>query len=94
MAVVGKGFAVFEKRQVPHERFSCLAGLGRNASPGPGAVQAPCECVSAMNYGPNLTGQRGSRLMANPYGAESARRVVGEAPLELRLSSQRRIQCV
>jgi len=54
MAVVGKGFAVFEKRQVPHKRFSCLAGLGRNASPVPGAVQAPRECVSAMNYGPNL----------------------------------------
>jgi hypothetical protein len=59
-------------------RQSLLPMLGRR-SPHEGRF------VMAVSGWPHTVG--GSGLIVNHYGPESARTVVGEAPLELRLSS-------
>src|SRR5260370_6408831 len=87
MAVVGKGFAVLQSGKFHVSGFfAWLAWAGVHLQ---FLAQSNLRVSVFLQWvWTYLTGQRGSRLIVNHYGAESARPVVEKAPLELRLSSK------
>jgi NADH:ubiquinone reductase (H+-translocating) len=87
MAVVGKGFAVLQSGKL--HLSGPLAWLAWAAVHLQFLAQSNLRVSVFLQWvWTYLTGQRGSRLIVNHYGAETAAPVVEEAPLELRLSSR------
>jgi NADH dehydrogenase len=87
MAVVGKGFAVLQSGKF--HLSGLLAWLAWAAVHLQFLAQSNLRVSVFLQWvWTYLTGQRGSRLIVNHYGAESVSPVVEEAPLELRLSSR------
>jgi NADH dehydrogenase len=87
MAVVGKGFAVLQSGKVHVSGF--LAWLAWAAVHLQFLAQSSLRVSVFLQWvWTYLTGQRGSRLIVNHYGAERAKPVIKEAPLELTNSSK------
>ena len=87
MAVVGKGFAVLQSGKF--HLSGPLAWLAWAAVHLQFLAQSNLRVSVFLQWvWTYLTGQRGSRLIVNYYGAESAAPVIEEAPLELRLSGR------
>ena len=86
MAIVGKGFAVLQSGKF--RTSGSLAWLAWAAVHLQFLAQSNLRVSVFLQWvWTYLTGQRGSRLILNHYGTESATQVVEEAPSELRLSS-------
>ena len=87
MAVVGKGFAVLQSGKF--HLSGPLAWLAWAAVHLQFLAQSNLRVSVFLQWvWTYLTGQRGSRLIVNYYGAESAAPVIEEAPLALRLSNR------
>jgi NADH dehydrogenase len=87
MAVVGKGFAVLQSGKF--HLSGPLAWLAWAAVHLQFLAQSNLRVSVFLQWvWTYLTGQRGSRLIVNYYGAESAAPVIEEAPLELRPSGR------
>jgi NADH dehydrogenase len=87
MAVVGKGFAVLQNGKVHISGF--LAWLAWAAVHLQFLAQSSLRVSVFLQWvWTYLTGQRGSRLIVNHYGAERAKPVIKEVPLELTNSSK------
>jgi hypothetical protein len=85
MAVVGKGFAVLQSGKF--HISGPLAWLAWAAVHLQFLAQSNLRVSVFLQWvWTYLTGQRGSRLIVNYYGTESAWQVVEEAPSEVRLS--------
>ena len=87
MAVVGKGFAVLQSGKL--QVSGPLAWLAWAAVHLQFLAQSNLRVSVFLQWvWTYLTGQRGSRLIVNHYGAETAAPAIEEAALELRLSSR------
>jgi len=87
MAVVGKGFAVLQSGKL--QVSGPLAWLAWAAVHLQFLAQSNLRVSVFLQWvWTYLTGQRGSRLIVNHYGAEAAAPAIEEAALELRLSSR------
>jgi len=87
MAVVGKGFAVLQSGKL--HVSGPVAWLAWAAVHLQFLAQSNLRVSVFLQWAwTYLTGQRGSQLIVNHHGAETAAPVNQEAPLELRLSSR------
>jgi NADH dehydrogenase FAD-containing subunit len=87
MAVVGKGFAVLQSGKL--QVSGPLAWLAWAAVHLQFLAQSNLRVSVFLQWvWTYLTGQRGSRLIVNHYGAETAAPAIEQAALELRLSSR------